>query len=307
MIPAIDISKYQGAWKDRGEAIDMIKMSGGDDGLYMDSMASSNYTQAKAHGKGVGGYHFIGWTLGASAEATYFLQAMSPLAENDVYALDIEAIKTADPVAYVTEMVSIINSKIGVFPLLYMNLSTLRAYDWSALLKDCGLWLADWNNDPAGTIPNVPIYVMQQYSDGPVYDHDEWLGTLEEFNAYGWHAPAVTTPVPTVVPTPPAPVPTQAPDPNTPTRPTPVVVAPLPTPPVITTTPTPTVITSSVTSLTEPVITYTTSISPPTAPTTPSGGQTASSLTTLQNSTSYKVSQSRNWWSKVWHWLWSWL
>ena len=29
MLPAVDLSKYQGSWQDRGEAIDMIKMSGG--------------------------------------------------------------------------------------------------------------------------------------------------------------------------------------------------------------------------------------------------------------------------------------
>lgn len=208
MTPAADVSRYQGTidWANM-PPIAMIKMSGGDDGLYMDSDAASNYTQAKAHGKGVGGYHFIGWTLGASAEATYFLQAMSPLAENDVYALDIEAIKIADPVSYVTEMVDLISSRIGVFPLLYMNLSTLRSYNWSALLAKCGLWLADWNNDPAGTIPNVPIYVMQQYSDGPNYDHDEWFGTIDEFKAYGYHASAqapvsVSTPEPVQTTTP---------------------------------------------------------------------------------------------------------
>jgi hypothetical protein len=33
MIPALDISQYQGAWQDRGEPIVMIKMGGGDDGL----------------------------------------------------------------------------------------------------------------------------------------------------------------------------------------------------------------------------------------------------------------------------------
>lgn len=209
MLPAVDLSQYQGGWIDRGESIDVIKMSGGDAGLYMDSDAAANYTAATSHGKGVGGYHFIGWTIGAVAEATYFMQAMSPLAENDVYALDIERgsiAMPADAVAYVTDMVNTIHDKIGVWPLLYMNVSTLQGYDWSSLLKNCGLWLADWNNDPAGTIPNVPIYVMQQYSDGPNYDHDEWFGPgIESFNEYGYHAandptkliPVASTPVQT--------------------------------------------------------------------------------------------------------------
>jgi hypothetical protein len=202
MILASDVSQYQGTidWATM-PPIALIKMSGGDNGLYMDSHAAVNYTNAKASGKAVGGYHFIGWTLGAVAEATYFLQAMSPLAENDVYALDIEAIKIADPVSYVQSMVDFIHGKIGVWPLVYMNVSTLKAFDWSSVLSTCGLWLADWNNDPSVTIPTVHTYVMQQYSDGPNYDHDEWFGTLTEFNAYGYHAPTATaTPVQTTQP-----------------------------------------------------------------------------------------------------------
>ena len=200
MIPASDVSQYQGTidWANMPPIV-LIKMSGGDNGLYMDSKAANNYGSAVASGKGVGGYHFIGWTLGAIAEATYFLQAMSPLAENDVYALDIEAIKIADPVSYVQQMVNFIHSKINVWPLVYMNLSTLNSYNWDSVLTNCGLWLADWNNDPNATIPTVHTYVMQQYSDGPNYDHDEWFGTIEEFKAYGYHAPVQA---PTVVPTP---------------------------------------------------------------------------------------------------------
>lgn len=207
MIPAADVSQYQGTidWATM-PPIALIKMSGGDNGLYVDPDAATNYNNAKANGKAVGGYHFIGWVVGASAEATYFLQAMSPLAEYDVYALDIEAIPSGvNPVSYVTEMVNLIHSKINVWPLLYMNVSTLRSYDWSSLLTNCGLWLADWNNDPQGTIPNVPIYVMQQYSDGPNYDHDEWFGTVDEFKAYGYHAP-VATPTPTPAVSTPQPV-----------------------------------------------------------------------------------------------------
>lgn len=215
MIPALDISQYQGTWQDRGDPIVMIKMSGGDDGLYMDSQAASNYTGAVADGRAVGGYHFIGWTAGAVAEATYFMQAMSPLAENDVYALDIESGSVAVPANapdYVLQMVNAIHDKIGVWPLVYMNLSTLNAHDWDAVLQNCGLWLGDWNNDPNATIATVHTYVMQQYSDGPNYDHDEWFGTVEEFKAYGYHAPAPATPappapaVPTPVENPPAPV-----------------------------------------------------------------------------------------------------
>jgi hypothetical protein len=203
MTLAADVSIYQGTidWSVM-PPIALIKMSGGDAGLYMDPNAATNYTDAKTNGKAVGGYHFIGWKVGAVAEATYFLQAMSPLAENDVYALDIEAIPAGvDAVAYVQAMVDLIHSKINVYPMLYMNVSTLKAYSWTLLLAQCGLWLADWNNDPSGTIPNVPVYVMQQYNDGPNYDHDEFFGDIAQFNAYGYHAPQSSPTVATVTTT----------------------------------------------------------------------------------------------------------
>lgn len=239
MTPARDISKYQGAWQDTGEPIVMIKMSGGDDGLYMDSQAAGNYSGAVGAGKAVGGYHFAGNT-NPVAEATYFLQAMSPLAENDVYALDWELpVGTSGAVEWVQTFMQTIHDKINVWPLIYMNLNTLNSYDWSPILANCGLWLADWAVSPDQNIPTLHTYVMQQYSDGPVYDHDEWFGTIEEFKAYGYHAaPTSSPPVPTPpapnpapVPTPPAPTPeppSPAPPTDTPSDPSP---APSPTPP----------------------------------------------------------------------------
>ena len=234
MIPAKDISRWQGAWQDTGEPIVMIKMSGGDSGLYMDSQAAHNYDSAVAAGRAVGGYHFAGGT-DPVAEANFFMNAMKPLAENDVYALDWE-VGNADPVGWCNTFLQTVHNAIGVWPLIYMNLATLNNFDWSPVLNNSGLWLADWNNDPSGTINTSHTYVMQQYSDGPNYDHDEWFGTIEEFKAYGYHA---GTPAP--VPSPqPAPEPTPQPTPEPTPVPAPPTPSPTPTPaPEPTPTPTP--------------------------------------------------------------------
>jgi len=230
MIPAKDISKYQGAWQDTGEPIVMIKMSGGDDGLYMDSEASANYSGAVAAGRAVGGYHFAGNTNPVQ-EATYFLQAMSPLAENDVYALDWELpVGTPGAVEWCQTFMQTIHDKIGVWPLIYMNLNTLNSYDWIPVLNNCGLWLADWAVSPDQTIPTLHTYVMQQYSDGPKYDHDEWFGTVEEFKAYGWHSTA-PTPQPIPEPIPPVTPPVVPPVEPTPPPTLPDLVNNVPTPP----------------------------------------------------------------------------
>lgn len=197
-VKAKDISQFQGSWQDTGESIVMIKMSGGDggstvpDGLYFDTHAASNYPQAVAAGKAVGGYHFAGGT-DPIKEADFFIRAMSPVAENDVFALDWE-VSHPDPVNWCLQFVNRVHDKLNVWPLIYMNLSTLNAHDWSPVLTNCGLWLADWSVSPDDTIPTSHVYVMQQYADGPGYDHDAWFGTVDEFKKYGWHAPVVIQP-----------------------------------------------------------------------------------------------------------------
>jgi lysozyme len=237
MLPAKDISRWQGAWQDTGEPIVMIKMSGGDSGLYMDSQAAHNYDSAVAAGKAVGGYHFAGST-DPVAEANFFMNAMKPLTENDVYCLDWE-VHNSNPPAWCLTFMQTVHNAIGVWPLIYMNLSTLNSFDWSAVLANSGLWLADWNNNPSGTIATSHTYVMQQYADGPNYDHDEWFGTIEEFNAYGYHATQPTPPNPPPVVVPPSP-PVEPPPVITPPEPVPPVIVPpviVPPPPLVITSP----------------------------------------------------------------------
>jgi len=240
MLSAKDISRYQGTYQDTGEPIVLVKISGGDDGLYIDSQAANNYNQVIAHGRAFGGYHFAGGT-DPVAEANYFVAAMKPLNPGEVPALDWEISNPNPPVwcdAFINQVrVGCGNPNQG--GLLYMNLATLNAYDWSVPLSKWGLWLADWNNDPNGDVSTTHTFVMQQYNDGPNYDHDEWFGTLAEFQAYGWHAPAPVPPAPTPAPTPvpPAPVPTPEPTPTPDPTPAP---DPAPTPePTPTPSPTP--------------------------------------------------------------------
>jgi len=227
MLLGKDVSQWNN-YQPGSEDFVMIKMSGGDAGLYMDSKASLNYSAAVNAGKIVGGYHFAGGG-DPIAEADYFVRAMSPTAENDVYALDWE-IQHPDPVGWCIAFVNEVHSKVGVWPLLYINISTCNSYDWNPVLKNCGLWIAA---PSFGFDENIPVnhtVVMQQ---GPIVngiDSDAFFGTKEQLQAYGWHDPQTTSPVvpepapvtPPVVPTPEVPAP--------PTPPTPPVVEPVPTP-----------------------------------------------------------------------------
>lgn len=232
-VTAIDVSQYQGNinWNAVDREIAIIKMSGGDAGLYTDSKANANYYGAKTANKAIGMYHFAGG-VNAVNEADFFIAACSPLEENDVLVLDFE-IPHPDPVGWCGAFVNRVHDRTGIWPLLYINLATLNAHDWSTILSTCGLWLAAWNNDPEATLTNKP-YVMHQYtSNGNVpgiagrVDLDMWFGTKEQFNKYGYHKPIpIPTPQPVPIPPviiPPDPVPTPTPNPD----PTP---APIPTP-----------------------------------------------------------------------------
>lgn len=233
---AKDVSRYQGAYTETGEPICLVKISGGDDGLYFDSDAANNYNHVIAAGHAFGGYHFAGGT-DPVAEANFFNSGMRPLVQGEVPILDWE-VGNPNPPAWCEAFINQYEAAAGdTGGIIYMNLNTLLSYDWSGVLSRWGLWLADWNNNPDGDIDtHGQTYIMQQYNDGPNYDHDEFYGSVDQFKQYGYNNPTPPQPVPTPTPTP-DPVPTPTPDPTPTPTPDPT---PTPTPdPVPTPTPTP--------------------------------------------------------------------
>lgn len=218
MIQACDISQYQPS-DNYDEQIVLIKVSGGDAGLYYDSKATQHYYAAQNAGKAIGMYHFAGGT-DPIAEADHFIRACSPLAQNDVLALDWE-VHHANPVEWCRQFIKRVKDSTGVTPLIYMNTSTENAYDWTPVIQqNVGLWLADYRYSPDENCPitHWPTYVMHQYTSTP-YDKDAWFGTVEQFKAYGYQGGTdVSTPSP-------AP---EAPQTNNPGTPTPEAPAPEP-------------------------------------------------------------------------------
>lgn len=227
-----DISQWQGNYDmaSNPDPAIAIKMSGGDAGLYYDSHAALNYAHATAAGKVVIGYHFAGG-LDPTAEADFFIKAMSPLAENDVLALDWE-IQNPDPVGWCTTFVTHVHDVTGVWPLVYMNMSTANAHDWSPVFNNCGYWCAA----PSYSFDDVlPVKYPQVAQQGPIVngvDTDAAFVTIEELKEYGYHATHTSQPAPTPVPVPePAapPAPEPVPDPI-PSPAPPVVQPPVTTP-----------------------------------------------------------------------------
>jgi len=205
MILFHDISRWQNNYNmaaDPNPAI-AIKMSGGDDGLYYDSQATNNYNHAVTTGKVPIGYHFAG-AKDPLAEADFFVRSMSPLAENDVLAIDWE-VSHPDPVGWCTQFVNRVHDKTGLWCWIYLNRSTKKAHDWSPVTNNCALWIAAPDVSFDADISGIGVYMAQQ---GPIVngiDTDAFFGTIEQLKEYGYHAPvAPVAPVeaPVTVPAP---------------------------------------------------------------------------------------------------------
>lgn len=229
-VRASDISQYQPG-DGYTEPIEIIKVSGGDAGLYYDSRATQHYYAAQNAGKAIGMYHFAGGT-DPIAEADFFIRAASPLAPNDVLVLDWE-VHHANPPEWCRAFIQHVKDKTGVLCMIYMNTSTENAYDWSPVINlNVGLWVADYRFTPEQNVPirHWSTYVMHQYTSTP-YDQSAWFGTVDQFKKYGFQPPVTPPPAPTPTPEPtpvPEPVPTPEPTPTPVPTPEPEPVPPVP-------------------------------------------------------------------------------
>lgn len=270
----------------------MVKIGGGDNGLYYDTKASYNYGVAKQAGKVVGRYWFLGSGESITNQVNFYIKGMQPFAEGDLYALDFE-VNLPNPVVACKEFLDSVYAQTGVRPFIYMDISRVNAYDWSSVFAEYGLWLAAPSIPYADNAPIKYIYVMQQ---GPVImgiDQDVFFGTREQLLAYGYHAPVVA----------PAPVRPSTPEPAQ--VPTPVVQPQA----VQTTTPTPNPVQTAPVQPTEQS----------TAPVTPPATDSKQTMVPPQNSfvaqksksskvgLSSSLSNSGSWWTRLVKWILSWL
>lgn len=200
----IDVSKWQGPIDFSKVDRDVVIMKASQGTSYLDPYLYQNYDQAKhQHGKLVGMYHFANGN-DPVAEANWFLQCIQPIEQFDVFVLDYE-IHLADPISWCAAFLNHIYDATGVWPLIYMNRSTLAGYNWNDILSKCGLWIADPDHNPDdGAQTYGHTYILHQYGEASVpgvsgsCDIDRYWGSLESWKKYGYNYQAEPAPQPVV-------------------------------------------------------------------------------------------------------------
>lgn len=193
-----DISYYQGVvdyakLKTAGSFV-VIRATFGRNSV--DTMFSTNRTKAEAQGMALGFYHYSYPQLNSPAsEAKNFADRVGTLKPGQFAVLDFEESYSGDVVLWCKTWLDAVYKRLKVKPLIYLNLSTARGYNWSSVINaDYGLWLARWDYNRTAAAPTTPwpFVAMRQYSDretapgvsGPV-DGNVFYGSLEALLHYG--------------------------------------------------------------------------------------------------------------------------
>ena len=176
MLNGIDISNYQASIDLSRIQFDfaIIKAS---QGLRVAKMCDTFYQQVKKLGKLRGIYHMSEPTSHtAKQEADFFIANTKGYVQDCIPCLDWELQDTSN-VQWALEWLERVEAVWKTKPLIYMNASTARRYDWSEVVKKgYGLWIAkyadnrpDYNYDmhDAGTRPSSgqwPFYAIWQWT-----------------------------------------------------------------------------------------------------------------------------------------------
>lgn len=219
MLKGIDISEHQ-------QNIDFTKLKNQIDFIiirssygngFADKCFTNNKNLARQNAIPCGFYHYAYPQYNSpEEEACWFLQTAN-VQKGEFLCLDFEERWSGDPVLWCKKFLDYItNSLNGYRCLIYLNLSTVRSYDWSPLINaGYGLWLADWDNNPNNPVQNTPWpkAAIRQYTarasfngvNGNV-DADIFYGDLNGLKSYCFgsnggfisNSPKILLPIPPV-------------------------------------------------------------------------------------------------------------
>lgn len=203
----VDVSTYQGTinWDSMKAAKDFVIIRASYGVNNTDDQFRRNRDEARRVGILRGFYHFAYPDYGTNAndEADTLLNAVGPLQSGELLVIDYELTDYSNPGPWVATFCERIHSRVGFWPLIYMDLWHTQYYNWSQILSDgVPLWLARWDNvaDPTVNVGGSPwSYVpMKQYWDkgsvigiSPI-DLDVFNGDANKFKTYAAVAPSIT-------------------------------------------------------------------------------------------------------------------
>lgn len=221
MLKGVDVARYQGTidWSALKQAKDfaIIKATGGcpdpgePDSKYLDSSFPRNRDEARRVGMLRGFYHYAYPEYNSpEAEAEYFSKVVSDLQPGELVVLDYESSWTGDAVDFCYRWLKKVEEKLGVKPLIYLNLFTTKSHNWQSVIDNGnGLWLAQWTYKDDGKYDASqpwPFAAFHQYSNREQVsgipanvDGDVFAGDSYSFAKYGRVSP---TPAPIPVPEP---------------------------------------------------------------------------------------------------------
>lgn len=167
MIKGADISHYQGIIDWDKVSLDFV-ISKCTEYDKVDAMYQRNRDGARSRGILFGSYHFARGTDPVK-EADFFVKSVGDMKAGELLALDWE-ISHNDPVGWCKKWLARVNELVGFRPLVYMNSSTSKRYDWSPISGDNGLWVAQYgvNDGQMNGKPDIgasfPWWVIWQYT-----------------------------------------------------------------------------------------------------------------------------------------------
>ena len=114
---------------------------------FVDPEFKNNQRLARKYQVPLGYYHFASGYASPKQEAEHFIKTIGDLEIGELLTLDWE-IQHHNPVQWCLQFLEEVEKMTNVKPLIYLNVATLKRYDWSPVAKnDNGLWIAyyGWN------------------------------------------------------------------------------------------------------------------------------------------------------------------
>lgn len=163
----------------------------------VDSTCDPIYQYAKSKGLQRGVYFFpLTESSDPETSADWCIAQVEGYLHHAIMFLDWEATAGTDvsKVWWALRWLNRFKEKTGIKPVIYMNTSTVRSYDWSAVANaDYGLWLADYGSNDGYDhgVPDLPywkIVCCHQYTsvgdNGAGLDKDVFFGDVTAWRSY---------------------------------------------------------------------------------------------------------------------------